>query len=65
MYSSELFLRRRVGQLAIILIDALRADFVFERKELEAAGVPKYHQRKDENEERPKIEYLRFDTFLF
>ncbi len=46
-----------MGQLVVVLVDALRADFVYTAAELSSAGVD--FAFKEEEEERPKIDYLR------
>ena len=50
----RLWHRARVGQLAIVLIDALRADFVLDREALLYAGV----DYGPGCEDRPKIAFL-------
>ena len=50
----NLWHRARVGQLAVVLIDALRADFVLDRDALRDAGVDYGPGTAD----RPKISFL-------
>lgn len=50
----NLWHRARVGQLAVVLIDALRADFVLDRDALRDAGV----DYGPGSAERPKIAFL-------
>lgn len=57
--------KRAVGRVVILLIDALRADFVLNNQELREIGIH-YHQgssslSKDDDTypERPKIQFLR------
>ena len=44
---------RKVGRLVIVLIDALRADFVISHEDLSIAGI-----QYGKESEYPKIEYL-------
>lgn len=52
----EIWLQRRVGKLVVVLIDALRADFVFSMKKLNDLGSVDYG--KQNKVEFPKIEFL-------